>query len=181
MADIFLLAGAPAVGKSSTAKALAAHFPKSIHIPVDSLREMVISDVIHPGGTWSAELVEQLSLGRGTAVEMARRYRAAGFVVVIDDFWDPNSQLHEYDPIFSEPGVHKMLLLPNQQAAQQRNLQRAGEGESSRYITEGIRSVYARLEKEVSNLEAQGWIIVDTTERDIDSTVKHILEISTHM
>ena len=178
MADIYLLAGAPAVGKSSTARALAAQFPKSIHIPVDSLREMVISGVLHPGAVWSAELVEQLSLGRGTAVEMARRYRAAGFVVVIDDFWDPNSQLHEYDPIFEEPGAHKMLLFPSQQAALQRNLQRAGAGESSRYIAEGIRSVYARLEEETPNLEAQGWIIVDTTGKDIDGTVRHILEMT---
>ena len=71
-----------------------------------------------------------------------------------------------------------MLLFPSQQAALQRNLQRAGAGESSRYIAEGIRSVYARLEEETPNLEAQGWIIVDTTGKDIDGTVRHILEMT---
>ncbi len=175
MAQIYFLAGAPAVGKSSTARALAKQFPKSVHIPVDNIREMVVSGVIHPSGNWSRELVEQLTLARQNVTQMAIAYSKAGFVVVIDDFWDTNSQLLEYSRLFQEPNVHKILLFPSQQIAQERNLKRSGSEEAGRYIAEGIRSVYESLKLDVTNLENQGWIIADTTDKTIEETVQHIL------
>ena len=175
MADIFLLAGAPAVGKSTTARALAKHFSKSIHIPVDNIREMVISGVIHPGGDWSPGLVEQLRLARETVTRMALSYNQAGFSVVIDDFWDPKSLLHEYQLLFEQPTMHKVLLFPSQRAAEERNLNRSGSGDASEYIAEGIRLVYEHLQTELPALERQGWAVVDTTEKNVDLTVSHIL------
>jgi len=41
-ADLILLKGAPGVGKSTTAKLLAPHFPSGVRIEVDTLRQMVI-------------------------------------------------------------------------------------------------------------------------------------------
>jgi chloramphenicol 3-O-phosphotransferase len=172
MNPIFFLAGAPAVGKSTAARALAAKFPKSMHISVDTLRDMVISGAIHPSGDWSSGLVEQLSLARASAMQMAISYNQAGFVVIIDDFWDPHGRLLEYSPLFQEPNVYKILLLPSRQAAEERNRKRAGdEGE---YHADGIRMVYDHLQNEHVNLKSQGWIIVDTTEKSIESTVVHI-------
>lgn len=173
MTPIFFLAGAPAVGKSTTARALAAKFPKSIHISVDTIREMVISGVIHPSDNWSPGLVEQLALARKSTTQMALSYIKAGFAVVIDDFWDPNSRLHEYERLFQEPNVHKILLFPSQRAAEERNRKRAGN--ESEYIAAGIRSVYDHLTKEIASLEREGWIIEDTTDQSIESTVRHIL------
>jgi hypothetical protein len=175
MNHIFLLAGAPAVGKSTTAHALAAQFEKSIHIPVDDLREMVVSGLVRPGGDWDRALMEQLALARTCAVHMALEYTKAGFVVAIDDFWDPNSQLLEYARLFQEPGFHKILLFPNQQVAEARNQKRSGSAEGSKYIAEGIRIVYESLKADIGNLEAQGWIIADTSAKNIEATVKHIL------
>jgi chloramphenicol 3-O-phosphotransferase len=86
MTHIFLLVGAPAVGKSSTARALATHFQKSIHISVDSLRDMVVAGLVHPSHNWSQALIEQLRLARTSASQMALAYTKADFVVVIDDF-----------------------------------------------------------------------------------------------
>lgn len=40
-ADLILLKGAPGVGKSTTAKLLARHFPSGVRIEVDALRQMV--------------------------------------------------------------------------------------------------------------------------------------------
>lgn len=64
MIPIFLITGAPAVGKTTTGRALASRFDKSLHIPVDDVRGMVVSGVRHPGREWSAGLVEQLSAAR---------------------------------------------------------------------------------------------------------------------
>lgn len=173
MIPIFFLAGAPAVGKSTTARALAAQFPKSIHISVDALREMVISGAIHPSDNWGSGLIEQLALARASAVQMAVSYNKAGFVVVIDDFWDPNSLLLEYKSLFQEPNVYRILLFPSQQAAEERNRKRAGN--ENEYIADGIRAVYGHLQKEIGGLESEGWIIEDTTDQPIESAVRHIL------
>ena len=61
MTPIFLITGAPAVGKTTTGRALASRFAKSLHIPVDDVRRMVVSGVRHPGSAWDAgwELVKK--------------------------------------------------------------------------------------------------------------------------
>ncbi|MBE2233692.1 MAG: hypothetical protein IAE85_09370 [Anaerolinea sp.] len=75
MTPIFLVVGSPAVGKSTTAAALARRFAKSIHIPVDALRDMVAAGQALPGPQWGDELIEQLAASRASAVFMALTYR----------------------------------------------------------------------------------------------------------
>lgn len=171
MPPIFLLVGAPAVGKSTTSHALAKHFQKSIHIPVDDLREMVVSGLVLPGPEWGQELTEQIALARENATRMAISYSKAGFVVVIDDFWDTLSQLREYDSLAYESNFYRVLLFPNQQTAEARNMKRDG----SPYIADGIRIVYEQLEKDFPNRQRQGWVVVDTTEKNIEDAVARIL------
>ncbi len=156
MSQIFLVAGAPAVGKSTTAHALAAQFNKSIHISVDDIREMVVSGVVRPGGNWDQPLIEQLALARKSAIQMAFTYNKAGYEVVVDDFWDPNSQLREYGQLFHQPNVYKILLFPSQQVAEARNLKRSSSVEGRNYIAEGIRMVYESLNTDITSLENQG-------------------------
>lgn len=175
MTDLFFITGAPAVGKSTTAHTLAARFEKSIHIPVDDLREMVVSGLVLPSGDWSQELVEQLTLARQSVVRIAKIYREAGYSVVIDDFWDPNSRLSEYDLLFDEAHAYKILLLPNQEAAKSRNIKRSQSDEGNEYIEGGIRLVYEHLNKEVASLIQEGWQVVDTTDKTIKATVDHII------
>ena len=178
MSLIFLLVGAPAVGKSSTAKALANRFPKSIHIPVDDLRDMVVSGLVYPGADWSPELIEQLALARNTAVQMALDYSRAEFNVVIDDFWDPVSRLAEYDRLWELPGATRVLLFPSQEAAEARNLKRSGAEQATGYIAEGIRLVYSSLSPEIETLRSASWQIMDTTELSIDGAVDLILGLA---
>ena len=175
MTPIFLLAGGPSVGKSTTAAALAAQFPRSIHIPVDVLRDMVVTGCALPGADWSQDLVEQLVLARDCAVNMALAYHKAGFAVVIDDFWDPNSGLAEYAALFSQPQVRKILLYPCRDAARARNRQRSGPGGAADYIDDGIRLVYEHLDAVVDDLAAQGWWVLNTTELGVEDVVSSVL------
>jgi diamine N-acetyltransferase len=176
---IFLLVGGPAVGKSSTARALAAQFAKSIHIPVDTVRTLVVSGVVHPGAEWSGDLVEQLALARESVAHMALAYNEAGFIVVIDDFWDPNSQLLDYGLLLSHPQIHKVLLYPTQDAAHARNLARSGPGPARTYLDDGIRATYAHLRTVVADLETRGWLVLDTTHLGIAETVSSLIEQAT--
>lgn len=175
MTHIFLVAGPPAVGKSTTARALAAKFPKSIHIPVDDVRDMVVSGLVYPGSDWSPDLIEQLALARASVAQMAAAYSTAGFVVAIDDFWDHNSQLSEYRVLFQNPDFHRVLLFPSQRAAEDRNRKRSGPGGENAYLAGGIHLVYEHLQNELPNLERRGWMVVDTTDKSVEATVDTIL------
>jgi len=172
---IFLVVGPPAVGKSTTARALATRFQKSIHIPVDDMREMVVSGLLVPGFDWNEGLVEQLTLARENVIHMAKTYSKAGFAVVIDDFWDPFSRLNEYVHLFQELNVHKVLLFPDEQVAIERNVKRSGLEAGDENITLGIRVIYGFLETAIIELKDQGWIILDTTGRSVETIVDEIL------
>ena len=171
-APIFLLVGSPAVGKSTTARALAAKFPKGIYIPVDDVRDMVVSGRVLPGPDWGDALIEQLVLARESVTQMALAYNKAGFAVAIDDFWDPVSQLAEYTPLFSLPQVCKVVLYPREEVAHARNLKRSG---GDMYIEEGIRFGYRNLNPVIATLRTQGWLVLDTTDLDVEASVSSIL------
>ena len=178
MQPLFLLIGPPAVGKSTTSKALAAKFSKGIHIPVDDIREMVVSGLVLPSAEeWNEDLVQQITLARESVIQMALNYQRAGFAVVIDDFLDPN-QLHEYQALLSHPRIHKFVLYPNQDSAHARNFQRAGDGPGRDYIDGAIRFVYQQLNFMIERLSQDGWIVLNTTELNIEETVQEILKYS---
>lgn len=171
---IFILIGPPAVGKSTTSRALAARFVKSVHISVDDLRTMVVSGLLLPGAVWSAELAEQIALARKNATFITSNYRTAGFCVVVDDFWDANFQA-DYHALLAQPSVHRILLYPQQQTAHQRNFVRSNGDESRVYIDDGIRIVYDQLKGRADGLAQDGWLIVDTSEMSVEDTVDVIL------
>ncbi|HUN07589.1 MAG TPA: AAA family ATPase [Aggregatilineales bacterium] len=175
MTPVFMLVGPPAVGKSTTSRALAAHFARSLHIPVDDLRMMVVSGLALPGLDWSAALVEQLRLARSTVTHMALTYQQAGFAVVIDDFQDPGLNA-DYAALFNQVPVQKVVLYPTQEEAHRRNLQRSGDSPARTYIDEGIREVYRQLNPIIPQLTAEGWLILDTTEMSVEATVQTLVD-----
>ena len=177
MQPMFLIVGPPAVGKSSTSKALAATFGKSIHIPVDDIRNMVVSGLVLPSADWNPELVQQITVARESVIQIALHYQKAGYAVVIDDFCDPN-QLREYQTLLSAPHVHKFVLFPKQETAHARNFQRAGDDPGREYIDHGIRTVYQQLSLMIENLREEGWIVLDTTDLSIEETLREILRHS---
>lgn len=177
MQPMFLVVGPPAVGKSSTSRALAATFGKSIHIPVDDIRNMVVSGLVLPSADWNPELVQQITVARESVIQIALHYQKAGYAVVIDDFFDPH-QLREYQPLLSAPHVHKFVLFPKQATAHARNSQRAGDDPGRAYIDQGIQTVYQQLNLVIENLHGAGWIVLDTTDLSIEETLREILRHS---
>jgi 2-phosphoglycerate kinase len=55
MSRILLMTGPPGSGKTLIASEIAKHFPKSIHIKVDDLREMMVSGIKLPEDGWLEE------------------------------------------------------------------------------------------------------------------------------
>jgi len=177
-APIFLVVGAPAAGKSTTSRALAGRFERSVHIPVDDLREMVVSGKLLPDPEdWSPGLAEQVGLARRGAIASAVRYADAGFAAVIDDFWDPLG-LVEYDELPRRRSVHRVLLRPDRDEALRRNAGRHAAGPVRTYLDGGVRLVYEVLDAPEARrrLERDDWLVLDTTALDVDAAVDRILE-----
>lgn len=175
MQHILLIVGTPASGKSTVSRAIAEQSAKGIHIPVDDLRSMVKGGIIHPGLVWPLELIRQLELARQTAIDMALRYQGAGFLITIDDFWDPFSQLQEYTPLFSRPNVLQIILKPAISVTFARNHARNPPSEFRDVLDDGIQKVYESLDKQEAALKAQGWHIFDTSNDTTEASVARIL------
>lgn len=169
-AGLFVVVGSPAVGKSATSQALAAGFDRSVHIPVDDIRDMVVGGLALPNDErWGDDLVEQVRLARESTLLAADRYRASGFTVVIDDFLDP-LLLEEYVELEGLDGVVRVILRPSEEAARQRNRERATTEAERLDIDGGIGVVYALLDQRGPELVERGWSIIDNTELSIAET-----------
>lgn len=174
MPPIYLIVGPPAVGKSSTSRSLAARFRRSLYVAVDDLRTMVVSGLRLPAAEWSDELAQQITLARGAACHMALTYHAAGFAVVIDDFWDSNHP-SDYAALLAHPDLRRVVLYPHQDEAHRRNLARSGNSPARAYIDEGIRIVYAQMNPVITQLAQDGWKVLDTTALNLEDTVERIM------
>lgn len=81
------LTGPPAVGKSTTGKALAMHRARAAYIDVDDVRQLAVAGGQAP---WrGAEGAGQARLAALNACAMATNFRAAGFDTVIVDVLTP--------------------------------------------------------------------------------------------
>ena len=173
-APIFLVVGAPAVGKSTVSRALARRFERGVHIPVDDLRDMVAAGRILPSRDWSPGLVEQISLARRSAIAMAVRYADAGFAVVLDDFWDPPGLL-EYRELHDDRPLRRVLLRPPREVALERNYGRHREDSVRLDLDEGIELVYRLYDAARKQLDREGWLVLDNADLAPDEAAARIV------
>ena len=178
MNQILLIIGSPASGKSTVSKEIAKRSPKGLHIPVDDLRTMVQGGVIHPGVPgWPPELVQQLALARQTATDMALRYCESGFLVAIDDFWDPNSHLQEYVPLINRSFVRQIILRPSVSATIARNHARQAPSTFRDALDGAIKWVNSEFDKHGEALREQGWHMLDTSNDTLEESVARTLAL----
>ncbi len=105
------MSGCPGAGKSSVSRALLARFPFGLHLPVDDLRELVVSGIAHPSLEHRPEAVRQFALARQAAAHHARLYAEAGFTVAIDDvLWPQDAAV--FLKALEGMHVHRVFLAP---------------------------------------------------------------------
>ena len=171
---VFLISGTPASGKSSVSLALMQRFVRSVHLPVDNLREMVVSGIAHPVPAWTEETARQFGLARGNAALMARRYSSAGFAVAIDDVCSSRDFHADYEAHFADAQPYRVLLLPRLEVVLRRNSERTHKD----FHHETLISVIRYLHAEYTAMDTRNWLVVDSSELTVEETVNLILERS---
>lgn len=170
--SIFVFSGLPAAGKSTVAAALLSHFPLGLHIPVDTIRNWVISGLSDPIGDWDPKTEQQFRLARQAAVQISLTYAAAGFVVVIDDVIMPEHFEAHYLPPFGEFTPYQIMLRPMAETALARNAQRMQELDTAR-----LDKLIPRIDDYLNqyDLPALGWHVVDNSNLSVEDTAREIL------
>jgi hypothetical protein len=172
----YVVVGPPAAGKSTVARLLAAGAEQGVHVPVDDLRELVVSGLVLPGPDWSDALVAQVRAARTVALSALATYHDLGFTVVLDDFVDPPG-LQEYDDVVRSGRAVGVLLRPDLGVALARVRQRETSAEGAAYISDGVRLVFSVLDDLLPRLTALGWHVVDNTDLDPEQTADAIRAI----
>ena len=82
---VILLTGIQAAGKSTVAQLLAERLPKSVHVPGDLFRRMIINGRADMTPAPASEAVRQLRLRYQLAATVSDAYFQAGFTVIVQD------------------------------------------------------------------------------------------------
>lgn len=169
---IFFLSGAPGVGKSSTARALANRFPKAVLFDIDYFRKLVVCGLSEPSEDWSEETTLQFHLAHVAVGQAAKTYSQAGFAVIAEQC----SSVESIQTFLENAGGGTVISL---KADLPINLKRNRERTNKSFDPLDIEHFVLTLgESMPRDHEQAGFHVIDNTNLTIDETVERILSLT---
>ena len=163
--SVWLISGIPGAGKSSVARELARQLPRSAHVEVDLLREMVMSGNLGPGQEPLAESDRQLELGAHNAALLADSLMDAGFTPIVDDVV-LQLQLARYRAVLTRWPLRLVVLAPPVEVALERD-----RGRSEKHVANRFAYLDAELREQMQGLGL--WL--DTSDMSVAETVEALI------
>lgn len=171
---IILITGAPASGKSSVAKAILTYFEFGIHIPVDTIREFVVSGIAHPVA-WSDETARQFRLAEQATCQMADIYSGADFAVVIDHCEAPGVLNDMVENRLADWDVLKVVLQPSLEENLMRNYSRSNKDFESSVLVESIKRLNPMFRSNSDDFN--DWHRLDNSEWTVAQTAARVIKL----
>jgi predicted kinase len=173
VAEILILTGPPAAGKSTVAQTLAARYDRVAHIPVDQIRHLVTpTGYARPGRD---SYLPQRRLAIRNASCMATNFYRERFGVIIDDVLDEEEFLELYLQNLREASapVHLIKLIPTLNACEARHRTRSSEHAP----VDWLKNDYEAFMLNVRTLPG---VSIDTTSLTAEQTADRLQELTTH-
>jgi adenylylsulfate kinase-like enzyme len=168
---IFFITGAPGVGKSTTARALANRFEKSILFDIDYFRSLVVMGLKQPTSGWDKETELQFRLAHQAVGSNAKIYSDAGFAVIAEHCSSYEMVQEFLD--YSEGGA-VVCLKSTLETNLARNLMRTNKSFDPKDIEHFVLSMGDSLYLE---FEKVGMTVLDNTKLEVEQAVDKILMI----
>jgi adenylylsulfate kinase-like enzyme len=168
---VFWITGPPASGKSTLCGALAKQFEKAVHIPVDDIREWVVSGMAG-SVPWTDETDRQFVIAEAAVCEMARCYAEAGFNVLIDHCRNMPRLEAAIRERLKGVNVCKVCLMPDLETNLHRSHTRTNKEFDPHMMDETI--VWTNEHYRLDVLPE--WILIDNTRLSVEDTVAQVLE-----
>lgn len=170
MPQLIFITGLPGSGKSTLARELAKRREKAFLLPVDSIREMVVSGYLTPESQngFTSELNQQFMLEREAASLLANHYLEAGFDVIVEDVCLPPGFLAHFEREF-RTALSKMILLNPSAETLRKRLEQRGDVHDLTFL-EALPMLHPLIQQQ----NWDGWQVFDTSDMSVETTLSAI-------
>lgn len=162
---VFVISGAPGVGKTTLIKELSKKLPKVAHISIDKLRNFIRAGYASPNN-WNEEVEKQYRLAHQNAADLTKNYLSQGYLVFIDDVFR-NEWKKDLVKAIPEQKIEFIYLHASLAEIIKRNSARE-------YVVKKKVVVDSYNDLETNNTKKNGWFIIDTENSEKSTSEKFL-------